>query len=417
MVRSISLGLLLASWVVGCAARGATAVLPIAPVDGCYAPIPLVPGRSLRASTQTGIDTYRPSCARGTARECAFTVDVSAPSELRAMLETSNFDGALALYEQDTGRELRCVDDAPPGDTRHARLERTLSPGRYQLVVDGANGEAGDFQLFTELEPLPEPALVCEAARPLTPGTTLRESTRGGRHLFSGSCGGGEGPEHVHRIIVDEPSRIRVRQQSEYDGSLYLRADCIDPRSELACNDDFQGHARSLLTARLGPGSYFLISDSYARDQSGDYVLAYERVDEPPPLQRADRCRVFGPTVTAGLHEIDTLSAPSALSGSCGGADAPELLLPLRIDAPTTLVALLEAPEFNAVLYLRRACDDAASELTCWTAPRIDGITVPAGRPAMIVPLEPGRYVLVIDGLKAGDLGAATLHVVLEPLR
>jgi hypothetical protein len=416
VVRSISLGLLVFT-LAGCAVRGATAGHVTAPTDDCMATIPLAPGRSVRASTQTGLDAHRASCARGTARECAFALDVTAPSELRAVLETSNFDGVLTLYEDEPRRELRCVDDAPPGDVRHARLETTLQPGKYQLLVDGANGEAGDFQLFTELEPLPEPSRVCEDARPLTPGTTLRESTRGGRHLFNGSCGGGEGPEHVHRITLDHASRIRVRQQSEYDGSLYLRAECTDPQSELACNDDLQGHARSLVTARLAAGTYYLFSDSYARDQSGDYVLTYERVDAPHASSVADRCRAPGPRGVAGLHEVDTLSAPGALAGSCGGEGAPEVLVPLQVDAPMTLVALLEAPEFNAVLYLRRACEDAQSELACWIAPRIDGVSVPGAKPAMIVLLEPGRYVLVIDGLAAGDLGAATLHLLLEPPR
>jgi hypothetical protein len=388
-------------------------------LGSCSAPIALTPGLPVRGSTLGGLDARRASCARGTSRECAFLLDVTVRSELRATLETSGFDGVLTLFsEADLGHELRCVDDIPPGDVRHTRLDAVLSPGKYRILVDGANGEVGEFELFTELEPMPEVADLCAAAKPLTPGMTVRDATRGGHHLFSGSCGGGtQGPEHVYRLTVDVPSRVRIRQQSEYDGTLYLRAQCDAPRSELACNDDFQGNARSLLTAQLAPGSYFLFSDSYSREQSGDYVLALEQ-EAIPLAQRADAVCAEAARhapIAGGHHEVDTLTAPSALAGSCGGEGAPERVLPIQLAARTTLAAYVDAAELNAILYVRRACADARSELACWSAPRIDHSTLPDMPPALIVTLDPGSYSLVVDGASAADIGAATLHLLFSP--
>ncbi|MDB4971973.1 MAG: hypothetical protein JWN48_314 [Myxococcaceae bacterium] len=394
-----------------------------APLRSCGALQPLPIGRPTRASTASGDDRLRASCVRGAAPECVFEVVVDARSELRVALETGDFDGSLSLYEQWKGgralQELRCVDDVPSGDVHHSRLDMTLGPGRYLLAVDGANHESGEFELFAELEPLPSVVDACEQARPLPVGPALRGSTRGGTNLFSATCSGGaQGPEHVHSIQLDAPARIRVRQQAEYDGSLYLRAQCEDASSELVCNDDFQSNARSMIAARLPAGTYYVYSDSYSREQSGDYALTLERFDEPKPTPSDALCAELARApIKAGQRELDTLYGSFAFAGSCGGKATPEIALGLRVDAPTTLIAQLEDAELNAVMYLRRVCSDAASELACYVAPRIDRPPSESemSSPALVVPLERGLYTLVIDGYEASDIGAATLRLQFTP--
>lgn len=377
----------------------------------------------MRASTRLGQSGLRASCLRGDAPECVFTFDVEARSELRVALESSDFDGALALYADTptpTPTELRCVDDAPSGDLHHARIETSVAPGRYLLVVDGASGETGDFELFAEVEPLPSTAEACERAQPLREGEVVRDSTRGGVHLFSGTCGGGaQGPEHVHKLAIDAPSRVRIRQRADYDGSLYVRASCEDASSEIACNDDYQSNLSSLVTARLSPGTYYVFSDAYSREHSGDYTLMLERTLEPAAENLTQLCAAAerSAPLANGLTEVDTFAGPSALAGSCGGEGAPERVLPIRLDAPATLAVMLEEPELNAVVYVRRLCADANSELACFVAPRIDRAASEreSSPPALIAQLERGTYALVVDGYEATDLGAASLRVLLTP--
>jgi hypothetical protein len=169
-----------------------------------------------------------------------------------------------------------------------------------------------------------------------------------------------------------------------------------------------------LITARLPRGTYYVFSDSYAREQSGDYVLALERIDEPPARSEAELCKAPG---DPSAREIDTLYGSAAFSGSCGGDGAPEFMLPLHVEAPTTLSARLEDPELNAVIYLRRTCADAKSELACHATPRIDR---PASEremssPGLVMPLERGDYTLFVDGFEPNDMGAATLRITLAP--
>lgn len=380
-----------------------------------------MPGLSLRGSTALGLDAQHASCVRGSAPDCTFAFEVTARSELRASLETSNFDGALALFADSGGaRELACIDDTPSGDARHARLERSLAPGRYLLAVDGASSEAGEFELFAELEPLPSTRDVCARAAELTPGAFVRDSTRGGLNLFTATCAGGaEGPDHVHSVTLDVPSRVRIHQQSEYDGALYLRTTCEDASSELTCSDDFGSSASSQISARLDAGTYYVFSDSYAREQSGDYVLSLEQAPEPKTSTPEHTCSeaVKLPKLTSGLHEVDTLRGSDALAGSCGGGHAPEVVLPFSVDVPSTLIAVLEDTELNAVVYVRRTCTAPSTELTCYVAPRLDRAPDESASspPALSVALDRGNYVLVVDGYEPTDLGAATLRILLTP--
>ena len=169
---------------------------------------------------------------RGAAPECVFRLDVTERSDLRVSLETNDFDGALALYDASARHAARAAlrrRSARPATciTRGSRL--ALGAGRYLVAVDGANGEAGEFELFAELEPLADDRGRVRAAPALTPGVPVRDSTRGGEQPASAPPAAAAREARARaRMQVDEPARVRIRQQAEYDGSLYLRARCED---------------------------------------------------------------------------------------------------------------------------------------------------------------------------------------------
>jgi hypothetical protein len=430
-----TLAALLLAALPACGARRASpGVLPPPPravVLPCAEFATLEPGRPWASSTERGSDAMHGRCVRGDAPACVFALDVPARSDLRIRVESSEFDAALSLLSGPAERpfELACVDDAPVGDLLHARIETTVAPGRYWVVVDSAAGETGSFELFAEVDPLPEPGHACRTARPLTAGHVVRGSTRGGTSDFSATCAGGaEGPDHAYTFEMKERGRVRVRLDSEFDGALSLRSQCDEPRSELACNDEGSAPRESLLTAELEPGRYHAIVDSFSRGQSGDYTLSLEQAPLPPARSLAQVCdEVEALPVEPGYHELDTLHEPSLLEGSCGGGGAPERALSFEVTRPSTLRASLERPELNAVIYVLRSCRDEASELSCFEAPpldRVQSLPDPLGvrrggeRPAisreLVRQLEPGRYTLVVDGRGPGEVGAAGLRFSLE---
>jgi hypothetical protein len=375
-------------------------------------------GTSTFSSTDEGTHALHGSCSESALPACVFTLDVPARADARLRLESSGFDGALALFggPREHAVELACVDDTPSGDPLHARVDATLPAGRYWVVVDSADGSQGEFELFVELDALEPLSEACAAPRTLREGITLRDSTRGGANQFSSTCASGApGPDHVYALSVPEPSRVRVRQSSEYDGALTLRKTCADPSSEVACNDDGPEAMHSALTARVDAGTYYLIADSFSEGQSGEYTLTAERVPEPPARTLAEVCDESDALpVAPGHHELDTLRELSRMEGSCGGVGAPEQRLHFEVHEPSLLRGTLVQPEFASVVYLLRDCRDEATEVACFdsTVSKKDAEPLPL---SFERELSPGAYTLVLDGKTAEDMGATGLSFSLEP--
>lgn len=381
----------------------------------------LVPiGRPVIVSMQGQADRLRASCARGAGPECVLNIDIPVRASLRLGVESDELDAALALSRAGDPRdEIACADDTPTGDTRHARLDATLDAGRYQIVVDSVDAATGVFELFAQVDPLPDLDQVCATATPVVAGLALRGSTRGQPDRLVATCAGGaKGPEVIHKLELSRQSRVRIHQNSEFDGSLYVRGSCEDPSTELACNDDFVDGRSSQVVLTLSPGDYYVVTDSFSRGEAGSYGLLVERIDEPAPRSLADACaEAEGAELVVGRHELDTFTAPSSMAGSCGGKDSPEVVFSFALTEPRELAARLEHPELNAVLYVRSRCEDVTSEQACYVAPRLDRSPAEPRNDSgeLRVTLEPGRYFLVVDGSAAEDMGAASLVVRFGP--
>jgi hypothetical protein len=378
-------------------------------------------GRPFFSNTAQGIKALHGSCVRADGPACVFTLDVPNRSDVRLRLESDGFDAALSLHggSAQAPGEIACADDTPSGDLQHARLETTVGPGRYFVVVDSAGAETGDFEVFAEIDPLPPLTAACDAPQVISHGQTVRGSTRGGSDHFTSTCAGGsDGPDHVYALNITEPSRVRVRLSSDYDGSLSLRKVCADASSELSCNDDGPERLRSLITARLARGTYYAITDSFSPSQSGEYALALEQIPEPEPRSLAALCdEVDALPIAPGAHELDTFAEPSLLAGSCGGQDAPERALRFVVSEPSHLDVRVDGAEFNAVLYVRRACREENSEVACLEMPRLDrakSLTDDAPE-ALSTELEAGIYTLVVDGVDKDAMGALSLRFSLTP--
>lgn len=98
----------------------------------------------------------------------------------------------------------------------------------------------------------------------------------------SPTCGGENGGETVWAILVREPSTLVISTShptTTADTLLYLRSDCQDEFSELACNDNEND---ALLSSRIqadlpAPGYYFLVADTPAPELGGGFRINVER--------------------------------------------------------------------------------------------------------------------------------------------
>jgi len=372
-------------------------------------------GVLIRSSTRGAAKRLGGSCVLQSAPACLFDFEVTTRSEARISLLSPEFDAALSLYRLDGthGRhELACNDDAQSSRTDQSRVRAHVEPGRYRVVVGGASGESGEFELFAELAPSVTPAQLCARAPELPEGRYVYGSSRGSGNTFETSCsGGGQGPVDVHRVTLNHAARVRIWQQGDEAGTLSLHENCDPAVSELSCADASDAAPRAVLATQLSPGTYFVVSGGVGRDGM-DYALMFERTDIPedsPPELACERARTLeGNNVSL---ELDTFHAPSSFAGSCGGDGAPEQLYRLNVPDPSFVRIWLDQPELDAVVYLRRVCANAESEVLCERIER----SAHRQEPPFAAVLDAGEYTVVVAGAFPGAMGAAALRVAVTP--
>jgi hypothetical protein len=88
--------------------------------------------------------------------------------------------------------------------------------------------------------------------------------TDGAESFHRSSCAPG-GPERVMRFTLAAESQVIFDViEADYDTLIFLRSDCQDVNTELACNDDrAPGDTNSRIALILQPGTYFFMVDGY----------------------------------------------------------------------------------------------------------------------------------------------------------
>lgn len=374
-------------------------------------------GASITGSTAGARHTNDGSCFSGNSPEVYYQLSVAVASMVTLDL-TSDYDGALyVLRECGSGQELGCNDDYD-SDRRRSHLELEMQPGTYVVVVDGYGQESGNFELSVRGEPLVPLADLCSAAPVLVAGTAHQGSTATTLDRFQASCAAsGRGHDQVHRLDLAAASRVRLLQNTpNYDGALFVRRQCEVESSEVACNDDWDGIDKSVITTRLDAGTYFVYSDAYASGEgasSGAYTLQADVVAADGTGGPSDTCAndvepISGNTTVT----LDTFTARDDYQGSCGGQGGADLVRRIRVAARSSLRVTLGDSQFHGVAYLRRATCDGA-EVACRAfeaAVRSDAKT------DLDAVVDPGEYVLVIDGADLEAFGSVSVQVTLTDL-
>lgn len=374
----------------------------------CEAPHDIAVGQPVRGDTSSGDAVMTGSClGGGSAPEHVYTFTLEQRSMVRAVL-SSVFDGALYLLGAcgETRSEIVCNDDAPT--TSRSEIAATLEPGAYFLVVDGWGNGAGEYEVTLTTSPMQSIAEVCGGATPLTSGQPVAGTTSARPDYFRATCAGqARSGDQVYSIDVAQRSRMRVRMQSTYDGALYVRRECSDPSTEIACNDDHRDTRHSLITATVDPGRYYVYADGFASTSTGDFSLMAEVAPIGGAPVAADSCAAPG-AHTAGQDLIaDTLGAGDDLAGSCGGQGAPDVVYRLDLQSRTRVRASFVDQEFAPVLYLQSACGTQTSEVFC--------VDATSGAPIDQI-VAAGTYFLVLDGQTPDSFGSAQISLQLDDL-
>lgn len=168
-----------------------------------------------------------------------------------------------------------CQPESTPSCVGSAITERRC--GR----VTGTLEECAEGLLCAGGECLPpEPGDSCDAPFEVEPVSQTLTGHLGPLHSNNrrSRCGGA-GPDAMVRFEILETTDFVAESAgvgADFDTVLYLREQCDNPRSEVACDDDEGPDHGSRLELRLTPGVYTLILDAFEEDADDDYTLDLE---------------------------------------------------------------------------------------------------------------------------------------------
>lgn len=416
-------GYLLSSWSGGGSSGGFSSI--VSSGEGtCSSPIAIATGQAQAGTTVGATSSMNTPCIDddSPAPERVHSFEITTRTQISARI-TSSYDATLYIMRECGGEVLGCNDDENENDTSSSRVDVTLEPGTYYAVVDGYGASAsGTYELTITETPLQDIATVCQAAPALVPGNPVTGNTSSRADYFQSTCAdGSRSPDYVYRLDVARRSRLRVRQQSAHDGSLYVRSACANAASEIACDDDFINTNASLITQFVDPGTYYVFSDGYGGAGSsnvGTFSLTADLAPAAGGNAPADTCAAAVDAPTSAF-EVDTFQATDTMAGSCGGQGAPEVIYKVTLRQRSRVRVNITRSEFQGALYVRRTCADTSSESFCATINRgqtTSGTSSP-NSPTPVpydVTLDPGQYFFVFDGQRPESFGKADVNFEIQ---
>ncbi|MEQ8458186.1 MAG: pre-peptidase C-terminal domain-containing protein [Sandaracinaceae bacterium] len=248
-----------------------------APADRCAAAGTVTAGQDVELDTFAAADDYQASCGGAGAPDTVYRLEVRERSRLRATLQQSEFPAVLYL-QSTCGQQASEVACAAIGAGGQTELDTNVQPGTYFLVVDGAaQDNFGAARLEVQLENLQALETACRSAPRLRPGRTVTGDTGTSSDRFQATCAGNaQSNDLVYRLQLTRRSRVVITSEQQYDGALYIRRDCTDVTTEVACNDDEGDNRHSRVETTLDAGTYYVFVDGFANNSQGSFTLDVE---------------------------------------------------------------------------------------------------------------------------------------------
>jgi hypothetical protein len=399
-----------ATWQGGAAGPGSTSDIASSaagkrePNGSCEAPIPLVSGIAT-GSTSHGDRENAGSCGGGEARELVYDLTVSQRQRVSIDVE-AQFDSVLYVRKDectDPNVEIECSDDAP--DRSHSRIERVFDPGRYFVFVDGYSArDTGSFKITVSTSDGLALSDVCRRASLLVLGSAVSGSTAALGNEAEASCGGGaKGADAPWRTELPSRSRLRIVEHSdEVTPVVHVRRSCTDEQSEVACGEAGAVAGDAVVTGVFDAGTYTVFADAHDADSNGRYSLQVDVASTAGTGTSGDACGDALPLTGGATVTGDTFSARDDVSGSCGGAGAPDVVYRVEVAKRSRFTATLQAEEAAHVLVAWRRCGDRSTEVACGRD--IDDV------------FAPGTYFVAVDGSSEDTFGRFSLVWSLQDL-
>lgn len=252
--------------------------------DVCASATPLAVDAPTQIDTFASHDDYAGSCGGQGSPDAVATFTLATRSLVQVDLGGGDRTdpGSAVFYlrrscdEAGANAEVACNVLVPAEEASTATMSAVLDAGSYFLVADGRDNESFGARAVTlharDLAPV---EAACHAAPLLRPGLPIHGTTDGATDNFKPSCVAG-GLDRVYHFQLRQAQEVRITLESAFDASLSLRSECVQPTSEIMCNDDFNDAQHSAVEAALGPGSYFVNVDGFDSTNSGAFTLSMQ---------------------------------------------------------------------------------------------------------------------------------------------
>ena len=288
---------------------------------------------------------------------------------------------------------------------------RALPPGRYTVALAGT--APCDVELVLQTEPPSEPPEDegCASPPEVVPGVTAQISLIDHIDAVRMGCRVGA-PDAARSIVLSERSDVLVVQTgSEGDEGAVLIAEppCATEDDSLSCRRSNDWPVRTVAHG-VGPGIVRAVVETAGGNPTT--LTAFVRpASEPVLVHRADDCtEAFEIPEIGGRFAGNTGNVVADFEASCdyGGqpfGGAPDQLLAFTVTEPRRMVFDLLGSDYDTLMVLRDGSSCPGSEIfgSC-------SVGYQAGRSFLDITLEPGDYLLQIDGWN-GASGAWTLEV------
>jgi hypothetical protein len=243
--------------------------------DSCGDPIALTaPKGRIEGDTFAATDDVTIHCAAPGAADVVYRFDLPHKSRIMARLVGDESSHALSLQHVcgDVSTEMRCG----------SIVDRSVDPGTYFLIVDGARPESlGRYAFVYRVRDLFQIETACAKVPALSFGRVEHGSTAGAGDKFTSSCGERDlnqgAPDRVYRFSV--PRRMGVKLTLEpqgFRGLLSLRRACSEDATEVKCTQANDEGGRAQINQVLDPGTYFAVVDGVVSRAEGAFTLRIE---------------------------------------------------------------------------------------------------------------------------------------------
>lgn len=247
----------------------------------------------------------------------------------------------------------------------------------------------------------------CASPIALAVGSPVTGDTTRGTNAMTGSCiSGGDAPEVVYSLTLEQRAQLAVTITSEFDGAVYLLGSCGEMRSEIACNDDAPTTERSHIAATLDAGTYYVVVDGF-----GSGAGAFRLTAEVTDLQSLAQVCGAATTLLPGAAVTGTTAGqPSYFTATCaGGARSADRVYVIDVQNRSRLRVRMQST-YDGAIHVRSDCANPNSELACNDDHGDERHSM------LVTTLDPGRYYVFADGYGDGNAGDYSLRADLAPV-